>query len=163
MNIIKNKTSENKDELILINESGNKFIIHYAGGDLYWTMLDYCYDNQFCVTGKEELLFSQLENLFCEIECDKNLVSKLLKDNCFEWISEAYGVPEESHKLTILKDKDKFTIKFFQNHNKRFYRRDVCAICFCLNGSKYQDVANKFSLMFYEYIEADNNKTKILK
>ena len=48
MNIIRQEHND-KTEFIL-NYNDNNFIIHYAGCDLYWTMIDYKNDNQFVVT-----------------------------------------------------------------------------------------------------------------
>ena len=158
------KIVKNNYEINLTNEKNNEFIIHFAAGDLYWTMVDYYVDNEFGITKDDDLLFKQFENLFLEIKKHDNPYNKLLNNDCFEWISEAYGLMEDANRLIILKDNDNFIIKFFQNP-KKVFRKDICTICFCLSGSKNQDIANLFSYMLHEmiqYIEIDNNKTKIL-
>lgn len=172
MNITITKINEYQYKLMLKNEDGNTIIIHYAGGDLYWTMLNYNKDNEFIVTKDDKLLFSQLEKIFKEIKKYDKFTPKLLNDNCFEWISEAYGLEEESNKLTITKYDDKFIIKFYQNPNNPFNNKDICAICFCLSGSRNQNIATAFSIMFQEYIlsskpqeytKTTRHKTKTLK
>lgn len=171
MNATITKINEYKYEITLENEDGNAFIIHYAGCDLYWTMLNYNKANEFIVTKDDKLLFSQLKKIFKEIKKYDKFTPKLLNDNCFEWISEAYGLEEESNKLTITKYDDKFIIKFYQNPNNPFNNKDICAICFCLSGSKNQNIATVFSIMFQQYIltsasehnEEIKHKTKTLK
>ena len=161
MKIIKNIIDEYKYEIILTNDVGNKFKMHYAGGDLYWTMLNYCENNSFYIS-ENDLLYVQLKQLFDKIE-QNNQYCKLLNNNCFEWISEAYGIPEESNKLIIIKNNNSFIIKFFQNPNRKFNIKDICSVCFCLSGSRYQDIAAEFSMMFYNLKEYENCKTKVLR
>ena len=160
MEIIKCKNGESS-ELVLINELGDKFIIHYAGLDLYFTMLDYKEENKFIIRQNDEL-FLEFENLFQEIKNHDKQIPKLINNDCFTWISESYGIYENQNKLNILKEDDKFIIKFYQNPNREFIRKDICPICFCLSGSKNQNVANLFSIMFQELIILLNSKTKIL-
>lgn len=150
----------NKDdayELILTNDNKDTFIIHYAAGDLYWTMFDYYDDNEFIISKEDEILFYLMNNIFNQINSYK---TGLINNNSFEWISEAYGMCEDANRLTIIKENDKFIIKFYQNPNKYVFRKDMCAICFCLSGSKYQDIANAFSLMLYDYIDLDKCKKR---
>lgn len=172
MNITITNLNEYQYRLTLENENGNTFIINYAGGDLYWVMLNYYKDNQFIVTKDDKLLFFQFKKIFKEIKKYDKSTPKLLNDNCFEWISEAYGLEEEANNLTITKYDDKFIIKFYQNPNNPFINKDMCAICFCLSGSRNQNIATAFSIMFQEYILASKSqaytkttrqKTKTLK
>jgi len=155
MNILKNEISYHRYELILSNELNDKFLIHFAGGDLYWTMLDYHDNNEFVITKNDKILYEWIENLFIEI-ADKERYSELLKNNTFQWSSEAYGLLENANRLTILKDFDKYIIKFYQNPTKMVFRKDICTVCFCLSGSRYQDIANMFSYMFYTLLENKN-------
>ena len=134
----------------IVNQKGEQFKIHYAGGDLYWTMVDYCGDNEFVVERRDSLFYEELEIIF-------NLIGN--ERSSMEWVSEAYGEKENANKLLISRDGDEFRIKFYQNPNRMFARKDLCAICFCLSGSDYQHVANEFSLMFYRLF----NKCKINK
>lgn len=154
------KNSEN-NELVLINELGDKFIVHYVGLDLYFTMLDYRENNEFIIRQNDEL-FLEFENLFKEIKNNDNQIPKLINNDCFTWISESYGIYENQNKLTILKENDRFIIKFYQNPNREFIRKDLCPICFCLSGSKNQNVAILFSIMFQKLIILLNSKIKIL-
>lgn len=160
MNITITNLNEYQYRLTLGNEDGNTFIIHYAGGDLYWVMLNYHKDNQFIVTKDDKILFSQLTQLFKEIKKYDKSTPKLLNDNCFKWISEAYGLEEESNNLTITKYDDKFIIKFYQNSNNPFNNKDICAICFCLSGSRNQNITTAFSVMFQQYLLTSTSKIK---
>lgn len=155
MDIIKNN---NEEIQFIINYNDNKFIIHYAACDLYWTMINYNLNNEFVVTKDDHLFYSLLDNLFIKL-IDLNL----LNNDCFTWISEAYGLKKNNNQLTILKNNDSYIIKFYQNPNKMFQRKDVCAICFCLSGSNYQEIANYFSLMFHELNDKIKTSNKILK
>ncbi len=163
MNIIKNRINEYVSELVLEDDNGSKFIMHYAGGDLYWTMVDYYDNNIFCINKNDEVLFSHMKNLFCDIENNDNPNKKILNNNCFEWVSEAYGNLKDANKLTITRNNDKFIINFFKNPNNKFNINSVCSVCFCLSGSKNQNIANAFSIMFNNYINCDFPKTKVLK
>jgi hypothetical protein len=143
------ENNDNCDELLVVNDQGNVFRIHYAGGDLYWTMIDYVKDNEF-VVGKEDFDFYKgLENIF-----------SLLGDSisCFEWFSESYGEKENANKLFINKIDKGFCIKFFQNPNRDINRKDICSICFCLSGSRCQNIANEFSLMFHRLSSKCKNR-----
>ena len=163
MNIIKNMLDKYNYEIVLENDKKDKFKMHYAGCDLYWTMLDYYDNNEFYITKKEELLFVQIKEIFSKIrECD-NSHSKLLNNNSFEWISEAYGIPEESNKLIITESEERFTIKFYQNSNRIFNTKSICSICFCLSGSRNQKIANAFSIMLHKLSELDTNRKVLIK
>jgi len=162
MEIKKNIINQHKYEIILSNEKNDAFSILYGGADLYWTMEDYYDENEFIVTEKDIPFYNQLTNLFKIIKkYDKH--NLLLKENCFEWISDAYGLKEDAHKLTITKNNNTFIIKFIQNRNNFFCMKDICAISFCLSGSNHQEIANAFSLMFLEYKDDRKVKVKSLK
>lgn len=159
MEISKNLNDNNRYELILSNEFNDKFLIHFAGGDLYWTMLDYHDNNEFTVTRSDKVFFEYLDNIFNEINSNKRY-SNVINNNIFKWYSEAYGLYENANNLNILRDTDKYIINFYQNPTKMVFRKDLCTICFCLSGSRFQDIANMFSNMFYALV--DNDK-KVLK
>lgn len=163
MSGIKINVNRDEYELSISNEKNDKFIMHYAAGDLYWTMFDYHSDNEFCISKEDKTLYTKLEELFNIIRINDNLSGNLLIGNCFEWVSEAYGLKEDANRLKIIREEDKFTISFFQNSDRLFGRRDICAICFCLSGSNYQDIANAFSIMLHEYFEEEKQKSKVLK
>jgi len=163
MDVIKKKIDGVIRELILINEIGDKFTMHYAGQDFYWTMFDYHAGNEFIISKDDEIIFSEMEKLFNVIIKKDNPYSSLLKDSCFEWISESYGVPEESNKLTIKKTDNKYIINFFQSPKKAFFRKDICSVCFCLSGSRNREISTAFSIMFHDYIQDGKNKQKVLK
>ena len=46
--IIKEEKNE-YNGLTIVDNKGEQFKIHYAGGDLYWTMIDYHNDNEFII------------------------------------------------------------------------------------------------------------------
>ena len=144
---------ENKEEyngITIASNNGEQFKIHYAGGDLYWTMEHYHGDNEFIVEKKDLEFYLELDRIF-----------KLIGDDIgfIEWYSEAYGELKNANKLVISKIDEGFSIKFKQNPNRLFNRKDICAICFCLSGSKYQEIANEFSIMYYSLsLKYDKNK-----
>lgn len=145
--------------IILTNGYHHQFQMHYAGGDLYWTMLDYFDNNTFYITNNNVILFEYMEYLFSSIKSNY----KLYKTGCFEWISEAYGIPDEANKLIISKTNNKYNIRFFQNPKNKFNRKDICSICFSLSGSKYQNISNIFSIMLNKCIKNEHVKSKLLK
>lgn len=162
MNITINEIDKKRTELIIENEDGNKFKIHYAAGDIYWTMLNYHQNNKFIITPEDEILYQQMEELFYIIEHNENKFFTLLKNNTFHWLSENYGLNEVSNLLTIVKEDNKYIINFQQHPHS--FNKSICAICFCLSGSRNQKVANSFSYMFYNCIyQINNNQSKILK
>ena len=137
--IIKEEKNE-YNGLTIVDNKGEQFKIHYAGGDLYWTMIDYHNDNEFIIEKNDFLFYNELEKIFKLIDDDLENI---------EWFSEAYGEIDKANKLSINKIDETFCIKFYQNPARLFNRKDICAICFCLSGSRFQDVANEFSSMFY--------------
>lgn len=142
---------DNNINLVVSNDNGEQFRIHYAGGDLYWTMTDYKKDNEFVVEKKDICFYEEMENIFKLIGEDFDYI---------EWCSEAYGELENANKLLISREDEKFIIKFYHNPNRLFNRKDICAICFCLSGSNKQDIANEFSSMFYRVCSKVNSKKR---
>lgn len=157
MNIRKHIITDYEFELELTNEKSEIFNICYAGGDLYWVMMDYVEGNEFFITKEDGMFFLQMEKLFNLIEKYDYPTNKTLNRGSFEWLSEAYGIPEEAHKLTITKNNDIFTIRFFQNPNHSFLTKS-CPICFCLSGSKNPKIAGAFSLMFMQFKNYQNKE-----
>ena len=62
--IIKEEKNE-YNGLTIVDNKGEQFKIHYAGGDLYWTMIDYHNDNEFIIE-KNDFLFSLLDYFLAE-------------------------------------------------------------------------------------------------
>lgn len=147
------KIDENNQRYIikLANEKNKSFLMKYDGADFYWTMLDYDNYNEFIITKEDSFLFFQMQQLFRNIQKYDKSFDKVLIDNTFTWISEDYGIYENANKLIITFKNNAFFIKFYQNPNQKFNIKDMCPICFCLNGSKNQMIASAFSLMFLEY------------
>lgn len=159
MKLYKNIIKDEDYELVFENDDGDIFKIHYAGGDLYWTMINYHSNNKFLIT-KEETIYFNLQQLFKKIESFDLPYDKTFNDNCFEWLSEAYGVLENAHKLLIKKEEDYFIIKFIRNPNN-FLVGKLCPICFCLSGSRNPRIAYAFSSMFLDFNNNDKIKTLI--
>lgn len=156
--IYRHSLPNNKFEIIIQNELGQEFKIHFGGADLYWSMADYVPNNRFTVT-KEDLLYNQLDNIFTiALENDKN--HKLITENCLEWKSEAYGQEDSAHRLLITKNQNDYFIEFIRNPED-FSPENTCYISFCLNGSSNQTIASAFSKMFLEYKNYDIDKLKI--
>ena len=138
--------------LSVSNDKGEQFKIHYAGGDLYWVMVDYFENNEFIIDKKDIYFYEELERIFSLLESDYSYI---------EWSSEAYGELENANRLIIAKIDGGYSIRFYQNPNRVFNRKDICAICFCLSGSKHQDIANEFSSMFYRLsLEGRDNRNR---
>lgn len=154
MKIYKNTLDNNRYELILENDKNEVFKICYGGADLYWSMSDYHENNRFNITPEDGTFYSDLENLFKLIQKCDDEYNRLLNGNCFEWLSEAYGLPEYAHKLLIKKEQDSFSIEFIRNPDN-FSPINTCYISFCLSGSRNQRIANAFSTMFLQYQNYD--------
>jgi hypothetical protein len=161
--ITKKMIDDNRFAIELANEEGNSMTIEYGGADLYWIMNNYHDNNLFKITPQDNFLFLQMDELFKQIAKYDDPYNKVLNNNCFEWISEAYGLPEEANKLTIKKKQNSYEISFFNNPNYSFKNKNICCICFCLSGSQHQEIAYAFSSMFLEYTHFENQQQKILK
>ena len=59
--------------------------------------------------------------------------------------------------MIIRKVDDEFHIKFIQNSKGLAKRKDICAIGFGLSESRFQDGFNKFSMMFYRFLNRVDN------
>lgn len=134
------------NEIEILNDIGDKFIIHFAGSDLYWTMVTYHKNNLFIINEEYGLFYELIDMLF-----------KKYNINNFEWLSEAYGLEEEAHRLIIEKINDEYYISFIQNELNRFRIKGMCPICFCLSGSRNQEIINYFAKIYFDLI---NNNFK---
>jgi len=142
------KQTLNERSQIVVQDGKNKFIIGFFGSDVYWIMLDYIPDNKFTIRKNCTYLFNFLESLFS---------TEHFKNCTFTWLSEA-RLPENSSSLKITKGQDFYRIKFIQHEGDFLAKaQNICPICFCLNGSRNQQVANKFSIMLNELLTRDFN------
>ena len=140
------KATNGTKEHIIVESSGKKFIIGWFGSDLYWVMLDYTPNNKFLVTEKTSELWEFLTTLFKE---------NYFKNCTLTWSSEA-GVDRADNKLKITKGENYFKIRFFQGKNDTLSKStNTCPICFCLSGSKHQEIANEFSNFLHTILNSD--------
>ncbi len=131
---------------IIVQDGNSQFIIGFFGSDIYWIMPNYIPENKFIILQSCPYLFEFLENLFS---------TEHFKNCTFTWLSEA-RLPENSSSLKITKGQNYFRIRFIQNENDYLARaRNICPICFCLSGSRNQQIANKFSIMLNELLTRD--------
>ena len=137
------KRTNNSREEILITSGNIKYIMGWYGSDLYWIMPNYVPNNRFNVTCDTPYLWEFLEKLFKENH---------FKNNTFIWISEA-RLEKESSFLKITKGKNSFNIRFIQGENDYLAKvRNICPICFCLSGSRKQEIANSFSNLLHKIL-----------
>ena len=142
------KQTLNERSQIVVQDGKNKFIIGFFGSDVYWIMLDYIPDNKFTIKKNCTYLFNFIESLFS---------TEHFKNCTFTWLSEA-RLPENSSSLKITKGQDFYRIKFIQHEGDFLAKaQNICPICFCLNGSRNQQVANKFSILLNELLTRDFN------
>ena len=87
----------------------------------------------------------------------------MLNDNQFVWLSESYGEYKDANKLSISRTDESFIIQFYNNSNKIFGNSKICPIWFCLSGSKNQNIANVFAIMFNNIIIEKYGSKKIIK
>lgn len=140
------KARNEGNEHIIVESSGNKFLIGWFGSDLYWIMLNYTPNNKFIVTKGSTKLWDFLTTLFKEYN---------FKNCTFTWNSEA-GIDRKNNKLKITKGNNYFKIRFFQDENDTLSQAtNTCPICFCLSGSKRQDIANTFSIFLHTLLNSD--------
>lgn len=152
---------ERDNKIIIKNEKEETFVITYGGADLYWLMDDYNSDNNFIISKETGLFYEELDKVFKIIEEKDNNYDKTLTGNCFEWLSDAFGLPEHANKLQITKEQDKYCIKFIRNP-ENWSPQYTCYISFCLSGSKNTHIATAFSKMVLNCLEKENNK-KLIK
>lgn len=135
-----------------LKQEEDQLIIGYFGSDLYWIMQQYHESNKFVITKKQGPLYEGLQTIFRFMKIRQE---PQLKDNVFNWLSEARQ-PEVSNHMTITKQKNKFIVEFFQNPNDYIsIGSKTCAICFCLSGSRNCDVANMFSALTHKLLAGD--------
>lgn len=131
---------------IVIRHHENKFIIGIFNSGLYWIMLDYIPENNFTIKRNNTELFEFIDNLF---------LTEHFNNCTFNWLSES-SLSEHSSSLKITKGKDYYRIKFIQNPNDSLAKeKNICPICFCLNGSKNPNITNKFTIMFNQLLNRD--------
>lgn len=156
---VKKVIYNNKEQIIVTNEKEENFKIYYGGSDLYWGLENYTKDNVFIIK-EEDILFKYLKQLFLRIK-DNNLFPD---SYTFIWYSEAYGEIEDANKLIIKEYQNQYTIQFIQNPKHYLSKmRNTCYISFCLSGSRNQQVADLFSIMFQKLcdeIEISHEKVK---
>ena len=152
---------ENDKYLIILKQKDDEMKINFEGADLYFVMYNYHEDNKF-VIGKDNDLYAYFKNLFNDIRINDDSYNKIINDNKFIWISEDYGEYENANRLTITELDNSYIIQFYNNPNKIFGNAKVCPICFCLSGSKNQNIANLFAIMFNNII-SEKCCNKILK
>lgn len=157
------KIEEGNDFISVTNEKQQSFKIGYWGCDLYWIMKHYDQNNLFMVTKEDILFYSFMNTLFSKIEEYDNPYDTCLESNRFEWKSEAEGLLENAHQLVITKMEDCYTIQFLKNPNK-FLMGNMCGICFCLSGSRNEQITSTFSIMCMKLRDnlSKQNQTRIL-
>ena len=134
MNIYKETVDGRKQ--VAVESRGKKFIMGWFAGDLYWIMQNYepAYFHDF------------FEKLFKEYH---------FKNCTLTWSSEA-GVDRADNKLKITKGENYFKIRFYQGENDNLSKStNTCPVCFCLSGSKHQDIANEFSNFLHTILNSD--------
>lgn len=140
------KETVNNRQHIIVQNGNDKFVIGFYGSDLYMIMLDYVTNNKFTITQDVPYLFDFFKNLFN---------AHHFKNNTFIWLSEA-RLPENSSSLKITKGKNYFRIRFIQGERDYLAKaRGICPVCFCLSGSRNQEIANSFSIMLNELLARD--------
>lgn len=140
------------DKNFILKQGEDEMVIGYFGADLYWIMENYHESYKFVITKGQATLYEGLQTIFRFMKMRKE---PELKDNVFNWLSEARQ-PEESNHMTITKEKNKFIVEFFQNPNDYIsIGSKTCAICFCLSGSRNASIANMFSAMTHKLLAGD--------
>lgn len=135
-----------------VKHGNDELIIGYFGADLYWVMLNYHENNKFIITTEHGTLYESLQMIFKSMKMRK---SPKLKENVFNWLSEAWQ-PEESNHMTITNKTGGFVVEFIQNPDDYIsIASKCCAICFCLSGSRNADVTNMFSVMVHQLLAED--------
>ena len=128
---------------IIVEDRNKQFVMGWWCNDVYWIMTNYTPGASFTLKEADEPIFSFLIKMFR---------TEHFSNNTFTWLSEARA-PEESSSLKITKGKDYFRIRFIQGEGDFLAKaRNICPICFCLSGSRKQEIANNFSLLLQELI-----------
>lgn len=153
---------ENNKYTIKLLNSNDEMQMSFEGMDFYFTMFNYHNNNQFIID-KDNELYIYFEHLFIDIKKNDKPYDKMLNDNQFVWLSESYGEYKDANKLSITRTDESFIIQFYNNSNKIFGNSKICPICFCLSGSKNQNIANVFAIMFNNIIIEKYGSKKIIK
>lgn len=153
---------ENNKYIIRLLNNNDEMQMSFEGMDFYFTMFNYHNNNQFIID-KDNELYIYFEHLFIDIKLNDKSYDKMLNNNQFVWVSEDYGEYKDANKLIITKAYESYIIQFYNNPNKIFGNSKICPICFCLSGSKNQNIANAFAVMFNNIIFEKYGSKKIIK
>lgn len=130
---------------VAVEFKGKKFIMGWFEGDLYWIMQNY-EPAYFLITENTPYFYEFFTNLFKDY---------YFKNYTLIWSSEA-GVDSAPNKLKITKGENYFKIRFFQGETDALSKAtNTCPICFCLSGSKHQNITNKFSNFLHTILNSD--------
>lgn len=144
------KNKEGKTE-VYVGDETNGFIMGFMGSDFYWVVMqDYDKGHKFLINKEADNLYSMFKDLFKKIEQADDKYNPVIKNDVFEWISEARPL-EVSNKLIIANRQDQFEIEFVKNPDDVF-GTDFCAICFCLSGSRNSKIVHEVVMMFQNFI-----------
>ncbi len=143
---------------VFFRERVNEFVATLGGADVFWVLYNYKDDNEFIITKEDEYWYSVFNLLFDMIKKNDDRFTPAMKENTFEWISEAYGIPEEAHRLRITKEEKQYKIKFIKGLNMMF---NTCPICFCGSGSRYPRISQLFTVMYSRLCEIGKDYSKV--
>lgn len=153
--------SESNLNSLFIGDENGFFEINYGGSDFYWIVEDYEKQNKFVISKNDKDLYLIFADLFEKIAKSDNKYSPSIKNNVFEWISEA-RLTKISNKLLITKNENEFIIEFIKNPMD-YDGCKMCAICFCLSGSRNQKIVFDIVMMYQNYIRSIKEKVSYQK
>ena len=153
---------ENDKYIVRLLTNDDEMQMSFEGSDFYFVMYNYHDDNKFVIT-EDNVLYTYFKNLFNEIRINDNPYNRTINSNKFTWVSEEYGEYENANRLIITELDDCYIIQFYNNPNKIFGNSKICSICFCLSGSKNQNIANAFAMMFNNIVCQKQKVLSLLK
>lgn len=147
--ILTKQQTNNYNYKLTISDNNHSFDMIIGGSDFYWNLNNYDNVNKtFVITKDDKKLYKMISELFNISTINDDKFQPTIKNNIFEWESESCGIPEDANKLTIIKNKDDFSIEFWKNPQIMF---NSCSICFCLSGSRNQKIAYAFMNMYLNF------------
>lgn len=148
MYIVKDITSPKGACITLDNQFGDVLQIYYVGDYLFFEINNYKPENNFYVTGQNDM-YNSLIKLFSNLKksdtlhfmpCGRNA-------NRFEWIGEGIGIPEMRDRMVIDQKGEFFKLHFDKS---KFNKSNICRVGFSLNDSNYPEIVKIFNEMFID-------------
>ena len=139
-------------DIRITDKNGNSFYIVFGGNlDLYWVSESEI--NNFVINKQDFFTYDIFCQLFRKLE-KEDKTGTLIKNNTFNWVSEASGEMHTQNTMQIIKKQDEFEVVF--NHNPEcFAPKNYTSVCFCNSGSNHPKIVESFMKVYITLVNYD--------